>query len=144
MNEFREVFRETVSELSAEMSVPGELSSFEDRDVFVIPKQGSDGFKIQLECMDYGVYPTADGWHGGCWDVTVWTPKELGESINEFVLSILQDAVLAVSYSNEKPYKWVLHHVFEGQRVKDETGLIFYNWLGRRSTKEFSNAPYAT
>jgi hypothetical protein len=144
MNEFRETFRETVSVLSQGMVIPGELRFQEDRDVFVMPKQGVDGFEAQLECMDYGVYPSAEDWHGGCWDVTVWKSQDLGASLEEFCLSILNDAVLEVCCSGGKPYKWVLHHTFQGQRFKDETGLLFYNWFGPRTTKEFTNAQYAT
>lgn len=144
MNEFREAFRKTISELSGTMAVPGELRTIEDRDIFIIPKQGVDGFETQLECMDYGVYPSAEGWHGGCWDVTVWKSQDLGPSLKEFAFSILQDAVLVVSFSNGKPYKWVLSHTFEGERFNDETGLLFYNWFGQRSTKEYTNAKYAT
>lgn len=144
MNEFRESFRETVSQFAVGMVVPGVLRNREELDVFVLPKQGIDGFETQLECMDYGVYPSAEGWHGGCWDVTVFKPQELSTGIREFVLSILYNAVLEVHFSGGKPYKWVLHYSFEGERAQDETGLLFYNWFGRRTVKEYTNAQYAT
>ncbi|KJS05183.1 MAG: hypothetical protein VR73_12730 [Gammaproteobacteria bacterium BRH_c0] len=97
------------------------------------------GFSVELECMDYGVYPSAEGWHGGCWDVTVWEPKDLEASLHEFLYSVVNDAELVIYYSGSKPYKWVLHHTFEGQRVADETGLILFNWFGNRSSETKHN-----
>jgi len=90
--------------------------------------------------MDYGVYPSAGGWHGGCWDVTVWEIGSVGSSLIEFIESVLNDAVLEIHYSSGKPYRWLLNHNFEGQRVVDETGLILYNWFGDKTVERFSNA----
>jgi hypothetical protein len=95
--------------------------------------------EVQLECMDFGVYPSVDGWHGGCWDVTVWEPNKLEVEIVAFISSFANNAALEVYYSNLKAYKWVLHHTIEGERISDETGQIFFNWFGRRSKKVFSN-----
>src|SRR5204863_7361476 len=101
--------------------------------------QHQQGFDVRLECLDYGVYPSAEGWHGGPWDVTVWKPEELERSLREFISSVLTDAVLLVHESNGKPYKWVLEHQSEGERISDETGLFFFNWFGRRAQRRYSN-----
>ena len=140
VSEFRQKFREVVEHYLKDLACPAILECSEDRDLLVIPGQRSGGFEAQLECMDYGVYPSVAGWHGGCWDVTIWEIESLGPSLIEFIESVLNDAVLAIHYSNGKAYKWVLNHNFEGQRVSDETGLIFYNWFGEKTVKTFSNA----
>jgi hypothetical protein len=126
------------------MRVSPILRTKDDRDVFIIPKQTPNGFEVELEYMDYGVYPSAEGWHGGCWDVTVFEPSEIANSLREFIGSILCDASLEVKYSNDKPYCWILHYQYEGERVKDETGLLFFNWLGWRKNIEFTNAKITT
>jgi len=129
-----------VKEFMTSLSVAAEIKSEKDRDILCIPPQSEHGFPVELECMDYGVYPSAEGWHGGCWDVTVWKPKDLEASLREFLNSLVTDAELKIYYSGAKPYKWVLHHTFEGQRVADETGLLFFNWFGRRSNETKRNA----
>jgi hypothetical protein len=140
MNEFRDSFRRVSKEFLSLLSVPGNLCSEHDRDVLCVPSQKATGFEVKLECMDYGVYPSAEGWHGGCWDVTVWKPQDLERSLREFLASVLSDAELEIFYSGSKPYKWVLHHTYEGQQVADETGLLFFNWFGRRSHEIKRNA----
>ena len=140
MNEFRESFRKVAKEFMPSLSVAAEIKLEQDRDILCIPPQSERGFPVELECMDYGVYPSAEGWHGGCWDVTVWKPEDLAGSLREFLNSLVSDAELEVCYSGSKPYKWILHHTFEGQRVADTTGLIFFNWFGRRSVIIKSNA----
>ncbi|WP_156481500.1 hypothetical protein [Microbulbifer thermotolerans] len=140
MSEFRNSFRNVAEEFMASLSVAAEIKSEKDRDVLRIPPQSENGFQVELECTEYGVYPSAEGWHGGCWDVTVWKPKDLEASLREFLNSIVTDAELEICYSGSKPYKWILRHTFEGQRVADETGLIFFNWFGRRSIEIKCNA----
>ena len=140
MNAFRETFRRTVEELAAEYRLEPRWTRGGDRDVVVIPKQKLEGFEVRFECLDYGVYASADGWHGAPWDVTIWEAEQLAESLREFISSVMVDAVLLVYESNGKPYKWVLEHQFEGERVRDKTGLFFFNWFGRRGQRKYSNA----
>lgn len=144
VNEFRQAFREFSQSAGSGAPVPLELREDVERDVLVIPPQRSTGFECQLECMDYGVYPTADGWHSGCWDVTVFEPDALKESLEEFVNSVLNDAMMEIHYSNGKPYKWTLHYEFEGNRISDTCGSLFFNWFGQRTTKILSNVPAET
>jgi hypothetical protein len=140
MNEFRETFRATANSLTDGIIVPAIMDFGDDSDKLTIPAQNPNGFDIELECFDYGVYPTSStGWHSGAWDVTVLKPKELEASLTEFIYSVLNDAVLDIFYSNKKPHKWVLHLQFEGERIFDETGLILFNWLGKRNQISYSN-----
>jgi len=118
---------------------PVALETYEDRDLLIVPKQAEGGFEFQIECMDYGVYPSAEGWRVGCWDVTVWTPNLLKECLSEFISSLIMDAALEIHYSNQKPHKWILYYWFEGERVADEYGLLFFNWFGERMSKTLCN-----
>ena len=107
---------------------------------FEFEKINETGFNVGLEVFEYGVYPYADGWHGAPWDVTIWQLEELSKSIREFIRSTLTPVgCLEVHYSNDKPYKYILNHSFEGGLVADETGLFFFNWFGTRSQKFFIN-----
>jgi hypothetical protein len=139
VNVFRQTFRRVTDEVAVDGGLRPLLTKGGDRDLLVIPKQRPDGFEVRLECYDYGVYPSAGGWHGGCWDVTIWEPEELARSLREFISSVLTDAVLLVHESNGKPYKWVLEHQYEGERVCSKTGFLFFNWFGRRAQRRYSN-----
>jgi len=98
------------------------------------------GFEVRLVCESYGLYPYAGEWHGAPWDAAVWKPTALSRAVTEFLKAVLsRDSALQVRYANGKPFKWVLHHRFEGKRVSDETGLLYYNWFGRRTTRTFQN-----
>lgn len=141
MNAFRETFRCVIEEMAPMQGLKPVWTRGDDLDVVVFPKQCPDGFEVRLECFDYGVYPLAEGWHSGAWDVTVWKPEELKRSLREFINSVVVDAVLHVHESNGKPYKWVLEYQFEGKRISDETDLFFFNWFGRRTRKKYFNGP---
>ena len=139
MNEFREAFRDVAKHYSELYPQRFCLAEDEDRDILNFIKSNDDGFDIQLECMDYGVYPSSDGWHTGCWDVAVIPPSNLRDVMVEFIESILQDAELVIHSSNGKPYRWIMRYQVEGERVEDETGLILFNWFGKRSVRTLSN-----
>lgn len=145
MNVFREAFRRTVEDTTEKLGVSPVWEKTEDRDLVILPKQNPDGFEVRLECMDYGVYPVAEGWEGGCYDVTIWKPEDLSSSLMEFIKSVVSDAELIVYYSNGKPYKWILHHpLFEGNEVFDETGSWLFNWFGKKTRKIYRNGSKAT
>ena len=139
MNEFREAFRIVAKKATKSLNAPAILKYTDEKDTLLIPKQRENGFSIELECYDYGVYPSTEGWHGGCWDVTIYEPNALTNELNEFISSITLDAILEVHLSNKKPYKWVLVHQSEGETINDTTGLLFFNWLGKRHVKKYSN-----
>jgi hypothetical protein len=44
-----------------------------------IPKADERGFDVTIECQTYGLYPSADEWHGAPWDVN--TPNMSVEEI---------------------------------------------------------------
>lgn len=144
MNEFRATFREAARISTDGILVPASISLGDERDLLQIPKQREDGFPIQIECMDYGAYPFAGDWFGAPWDVTIWESEDFRQGIQEFVDSVLNDAVLEIHYSNEKPFKWVLHHNFEGGRIADARSTIFFNWFGHKVTREYRNGLDAT
>ena len=144
MNIFRETFRKSVEDATTNLMVPPLWEKSEEKDLVVLPKQNPNGFDVCLECMDYGVYPYTDGWRGGCWDVTAWDPEILDKALTEFISSVMEDAVLIVDRSNEKPYRWSLHYLSDGKRVIDKTSSLFFNWFGSRSSKNYCNGRPAT
>jgi hypothetical protein len=106
------------------------------------PAASSTGFDVVIQAETYGLYPYAGDWHGAPWDYN--TPKmtfaEICEDCLGFVRSLLcSDSSLEVCYSNERPYRWVLIYPLAGQRISDRTGLLLYNYFGRRSARTFQN-----
>ena len=139
VSEFIEAFRSAATSVLAENpAIPVEwLSNPVSLRVF---PSSETGFEVRLVCETYGLYPYAGEWHGAPWDVTVWEPESLSRVVNEFLRSVLSpDSALEVHYSNGKPFKWILLHCYEGQKVSEETGLLFFNWFGRRSLRRFQN-----
>jgi hypothetical protein len=105
-----------------------------------IAASSASGFDVKLVCESYGLYPYAGEWHGAPWDAAIWKSERLAAAVREFLQSVLSPAgELRVRYSNGRPYKWTLRYSFEGSVVSEETGLIFFNWFGRRSVKVFRN-----
>jgi len=101
---------------------------------------GDSGFPVELVFEEYGVYPYAGDWHGAPWDCTVWTGEQLAAANREFLQSVYSpDGFLDVYYAGNNPYRLILHHRFEGAWVNDETGLIFFNWFGKRSRRTLRN-----
>lgn len=140
MNEFRQSFRDVAAHYVEQYPETLSITLGDERDSLTIGKRGANGFDVQLECMDYGVYPSADGWHTGCWDVTVIEATELKSAMREFVDSMLEDAELEVHFSNGKPHKWIMHYQFDGDRIMDETGLLFFNWFGSKTVQTLRNS----
>jgi hypothetical protein len=68
------------------------------------------------------------------------TFAEIAEDCLGFVRSLLcSDSSLQVFYSNGRPYRWVLTYPLEGRRVSDRTGLLVFNYFGRRNVRTFQN-----
>ena len=112
------------------------------RRVLSIPKQDTGGFDVRIECESYGLYPVADGWHGAPWDnnPSVGTPEKIAEQCFGFLRTVLSpDAVLNVHFSAGKPYKWILSYPTGQLPVNDETGLLLFNYFGRREVREYRN-----
>ncbi|MCB0408113.1 MAG: hypothetical protein KDD34_07920 [Bdellovibrionales bacterium] len=119
-----------------------EWNESSEKKTLKILKNENSGFDIEVECETYGLYPSADGWHGAAWDSTTpnTTFEELSEDCLGFVRSLLcSDSKLTVLFSNGKPYKWILSYPIDGSIVDDETGLILFNFFGKRTRVEFQN-----
>jgi hypothetical protein len=106
------------------------------------PAASATGFDVTIEAETYGLYPYAGDWHGAPWDCS--TPRmsfaQIAEDCLGFVRSLLcSDSSLQVFYANERPYRWVLNYPFEGRRVSARTGLLVFNYFGRRSVRAFQN-----
>lgn len=117
-----------------------EWSHEDSKKILKIFKNSDDGFDIKIECETYGLYPSVDGWHGAPWDSNVMEFEDMCQDCLGFIRSLLcTDSKLIVSYSNDKPYKWVLCYPFEDDTYEDETGLFFFNYFGRKSKMDFQN-----
>jgi len=143
MSDFIKAFRSAVeSVLSDYPEVQVELISDNEKpkEVAIIKRIDNDGFNVTLECFSYGLYPSADGWIGAPWDVTVWGNSELEKSVREFLYSVLSTyGKLEIFYSNGKAYKWILHFKHEGERSFEIEKTTFYNWFGNKSSRVFQN-----
>jgi len=107
-----------------------------------IPKGDDGGFDVTIACETYGLYPFAGDWHGAPWDVN--TPNmsldDLCRDCLGFVRSLIcADSTLTVYYSNGRPFRRVLTYPLSGQSVNDRVGLLVFNYLGRRTMREFQN-----
>jgi len=140
VNEFRSKFREFSRAIVVEFGVKGlEYIQGEKKDRLMFQTSSEKGFDFTLECYDYGVYGSAGKWKSGCWDVTVWPAEDLGNELHEFVTSLLEDAVLEIWYSGSRPYKWRMNYISAGERILDEDSIWFFDWSGRKSSKQYSN-----
>lgn len=111
--------------------------------VLRIPKADDTGFDVTIECEPYGLYPFADGWHGAPWDAP-HDAKTRNEAVCEDCLGFLRsvlcaDATLTIWHSSGRPYKWILSYPVGGTRASDETGVIFFNYFGKREQRVYQN-----
>lgn len=108
-----------------------------------IPKAREDGFDVRIECETYGLYPYAGRWHGAPWDAphdADTTNEGLCEDCLGFVRSVLcPDSTLTVFFASGDPYKWILTYPWNGTRMNEETGSLFFNYFGRRERRVFRN-----
>ncbi len=127
---------------SPEIETEWEIRNGGDKKILTIKKLDSSGFDVVAECETYGLYPFAGEWHGSAWEL--WpgdeTLLDLCEQFMGFVRSLLcEDSKLEVRFSGSKPYKWVLTYPIEEGTEFQETGLFFYNYFGKKSSKVFQN-----
>ncbi|MFB3897695.1 MAG: hypothetical protein ACE14V_15490 [bacterium] len=112
------------------------------RSRLTIYKQDENGFDIIVEAETYGLYPFAGGWHGAPWEIgpTDTTPEKLCEQFMGFIRSLLcTDAMLEVKYASGFSYKWILTYPTEQGIESEVTGLLFYNYFGKRTNRIFQN-----
>ena len=106
----------------------------------LIVNASKGGFPVEMLCETYGLYPKILGWHGAPWDVTVFHPGPLAEQTKEFLRSVLSTvSSLEVHCSNGKPYKHVLHVMFDGELIADTQSTCFYNWFGAKAAEVRQN-----
>jgi len=113
------------------------------RRTLTVFKRDETGFDVGICCETYGLYPLAGDWHGTPWDITTpkTTPSILaGDCIRWIHYALTPATRLRVKTSNGLPFKWL----FEYQEISDwqtdmETGLIFFNYFGKRDETLFQN-----
>ena len=107
-----------------------------------IPAEDRTGFGILVDCEIYGLYVYCDGWHGAPFEVggPTKTPEAAAENCLGFVRTLLsEDSTLEVHYAAGKPHRWVLSYATDSGTEREETGLFFYNYFGRRSVRTLQN-----
>jgi hypothetical protein len=102
------------------------------------PKQGPSGFDVFLTVTDGDVLLETDrGWH-----LQQEGPSE--QQIEEF-LGLVRDMLSTACRLRERraggrPYRWHLESFVEGVWRRDgTTGLVFWNYFGRRSEHVYQN-----
>ncbi len=113
-----------------------------DTSKLVIPKADEAGFTVEAQAETYGLYASAEGWHSGAWEPTSRkeTLEELCSEFLGFVRTLVSsDAELEVRYAGGTPYKWTMTYGVEGGAESESTGLLFFNYFGRRSTRVLRN-----
>lgn len=140
MNDFTDAFREVAEAALSQFNKKSiELVETKKKIIFMVKAPHKNGFDYRLECFEYGIYPTVDGWNGAPWDITMFSPKELKNHLSSFIKSLLHDAVLTIYYSNNKPYKWSLQYQLEGECVFEENKTMFFNWFGTKTQRRLCN-----
>jgi hypothetical protein len=139
LTEFEQAFRSAVND--ALCDAPAVRHQWINEREVRFEASSEDGFDVSLVCETYGVYAYSGGWHGAPWDVTIFSPSELYVAIREFVRSVLSESsCLEVRYSNSRPYRWSLRRLVGEEGTTDVTGMLFFNWFGRRSSRLFRNS----
>lgn len=102
----------------------------------VFPVQCQNGFEVRVEAGPDGLaVGVAEGWHDMTCDRNPVRETEEALVVNSlgFVRTLLStDAALATRYAGQSPYKWVLRYRDEQGWRTGTTGLLFFNYLGRR------------
>lgn len=141
MESLPEVFERYASELlSGDSRIRTKWESIKGNGKrLTIYKIDESGFDIVVDAETYGLYPYAGDWHGSAWD---WGTSydELCREFMGFVRTLLcEDSSLEVRYAGSWPYKWILSFPTEVGRESLETGLFFFNFVGKRSRRIFKN-----
>ena len=106
----------------------------------VFPKQCEGGFEVAAEAETYGLYAFAEGWHSGAWDTPGLTPDMLVVEFLGFLRTLLSsDAHLDIHYAGRTHAKWVMHYRVEQGWETDTTGMLFFNYFGKRRVVSLQN-----
>ncbi len=128
--------------LSQESGLRHEWATSPDKSRLVIPRANETGFTVEVQAQTYGLYAFAEGWHSSAWELT--SRKETYENLCTqflgFVRTLLsRDAWLEVRYAGRTPYRWTMTYGVEGGAESESTGLLFFNYFGRRSARVLQN-----
>jgi hypothetical protein len=102
----------------------------------VFPVQCENGFEVRVEAgVDELEVAVAEGWHDMTCDQNPVreTAEALVVNALGFVRTLLSvDAALETRYAGQSPYKWTLRYRDEEGWQHGTTGLLVFNYLGRR------------
>ena len=106
----------------------------------VLPRQCEDGFEVAAVAETYGLYAFAEGWHSGAWDTPGLTPESLVVDFLGFLRTLLSpDARLDVHYAGRTRSKWIMHYRDESGWQADTTGVLIFNYFGKRTVVTLQN-----
>jgi hypothetical protein len=128
--------------LARENRLRHEWATSPDKTRLIIPRANETGFTVEAQAETYGLYAFAEGWHSAAWELTSQkeTSEDLCSQFLGFIRTLLSpDAWLEVRYAGHTPYKWTMTYGVEGSVEAESTGLLFFNYFGRRSVKVLQN-----
>ena len=126
------------------------LASYEELNVtwndddteVTIHKANKDGFDV-IVCIDeIAIYILTDCDFHDNWNLNEFNNHdEAFETIFGIVRDMLSENMqIKVLQSNDSPYRWVLQFKEENEWIDESTtGLLFWNYFGRRSEKIYKN-----
>ncbi|MBD3329342.1 hypothetical protein GF357_02500 [Candidatus Dojkabacteria bacterium] len=142
MTEQEKTFYKYISRiLSEDDRIPYEWKK--DKKEIVFKKLDEEGFDIALNCEDdnYLYLSTNLGYY----DFYYYESLEQISDILPETMGLVRDLLspnmrIVEKLSNSKPYKWLLQCKKDNDWITERvSGLVFYNYLGKRIEKIYSN-----
>ena len=114
----------------------------DDDTELTIHKANTNGFDVIVTMDEVDLYILTDcGFHDHWRLAEFKNNNEALESIFALVRDMLSENMqIKVMLSNKSPYRWILQFKDESEWVDESTtGLLFWNYLGRRSMEFYKN-----
>ncbi|MFK8012687.1 MAG: hypothetical protein AB8B80_11635 [Marinicellaceae bacterium] len=114
----------------------------DDNTEVTIHKANSNGFDVIVSMDELDVYILTDCGYHDHWRLTEFkNNNEALESIFGLVRDMLSENMqIKVMLSNKSPYRWILQFKEESQWMDESTtGLLFWNYFGRRREEVYKN-----
>ena len=115
------------------------IEADEDHCILNIPKKNDRGFDITVEVCADEINLFCEGFHDHY--SIEGTPDDFANYFVGFLYNLLSPVMrISEVCSGGVPYKWILESRQQGEWISDSiTGLIFYNYFGKRSKRIYQN-----
>ncbi len=122
---------------SALESGPRVAHAWEAGDVLAFPAQSHDGFEVRIVPAGRELIVFTQGYH----EHLSGKPSTIVEQALGLVRDLLSpDMRIRERRAGGSPYRWVLERrAATGWEREASTGLLFWNWFGRRSERIYQN-----